>query len=232
MPVLVLLDPALDGAAMQLRQALGPAFWVAVGSLPAGAAWPARYVVVAAAADPASVGRLRHAFPGADLLVVTGTAAPEHDPRLVAGIFAAGASDILSSMSVPELAARVKVRGRRLTAGLSQPAVPAWSGPSPRRQSRTRPSGREQVLGRLSSAKRSLAVAAVAGFTALIGMVGWAGARGSTAPDTTNSGGQASVQRQLTPQGPDGFFGGGGGYGFGGVGGDQGGPAAGSSGAS
>jgi hypothetical protein len=63
-------------------------------------------------------------------------------------------------------------------------------------------------------------------------MVGWAGARGSTAPDTTNSGGQASVQRQLTPQGPDGFFGGGGGYGFGGVGGDQGGPVAGSSGAS
>lgn len=231
MPVLVLLDPVLGGAAMLLRQALGPTFGVAVGSLPAGAAWPARYVVVAAATDPASVAQLRHAFPGADLLVVTGTAAPEHDQRLVAGIFAAGADDVLSSMSVPELAARVKVGGRRLTADLSQPAVPAGSRPSPRRQSRTRPSGREQVLARLSSAKRSLAVAAVAGFTALIGMVGWAGARGSTAPDTTNSGGQASVQRQLTPQGPDGFFDGGG-YGFGGVGGDQGGPAAGSSGAS
>lgn len=64
MPMLVLLDPALGGAAMLLRQALGPQFWVAVGSLPAGAAWPARYVVVAAAADPASVAQLRHAFPG------------------------------------------------------------------------------------------------------------------------------------------------------------------------
>jgi uncharacterized membrane protein YgcG len=230
MPVLVLLDPALGAAAALLRQVLGPAFWVAVGSLPAGAAWPERYVVVATAADPALVARLRHDFPRADLLVVTGAATPEHDPPLVAGILAAGADDVLTSMSVPELAAWV--RGRRLTAGQNQPAAPAGSRPSPRPRPGSRPSGRQQVLARLSSAKRSLAVAAVAGFTALIGMVGWAGARGSSTPDATNGGGQASVHRQVTPQGPDGFFGGGGSYGFGGGSGDQSGPAAGSSGAS
>jgi hypothetical protein len=230
MPVLVLLDPALGAAATLLRQVLGPAFWVVVGSLPAGAAWPERYVVVATAADPALVTRLRHDFPRADLLVVTGAAAAEHNPRLVAGILAAGADDVLTSMSVPELAAWV--RGRRPTAGQNQPAVPQGSGPSPRPRPGTRPSGRQQVFGRLSSAKRNLAVAAVAGFTALVGVVGWAGARGSSTPDATNGGGQASVQRPVTPQGPDGFFGGTGGYGFGGGSGDQSGPAAGSSGAS
>jgi hypothetical protein len=91
------------------------------------------------------------------------------------------------------------------------------------------------VLARLAGAKRRLAVAAVAAFTALAGTVAWAGERGSdTTGATTTGGGDAGVTRQVTPQGPDRFFGGsGGGYGFGGsAGGGQGGPAAGSSGAS
>jgi hypothetical protein len=88
------------------------------------------------------------------------------------------------------------------------------------------------VLARLTGAKRRLAVAALAGFTALAGTVAWVGARGSdTAGATTSDGGDGGVTRRLTPQGPDRFFDGRGGYGFGG-GGGQGGPAAGSSGAS
>jgi hypothetical protein len=222
MPVLVLLDPALGGSATLLQQALGPAFSVVVGTPPAGMAPPAHYVVATTAADAAAVAQVRQAFPAADLLVVTGGAAPEPDPRQAAAFFTAGADAILTSMSVPELAARVQARARRFT-----PGGPA---PAPQPQPAARPSGREQVLARLSGAKRRLAVAAVAAFTALAGTVAWAGARGS---DTTDSGGDGGVTRQLTPQGPDRFFDGGGDYGFGGQdGGSQGGPAAGSSGAS
>jgi hypothetical protein len=223
MPVLVLLDPALGGSATLLQQALGPAFSVVVGTPPAGMAPPAHYVVATTAADAAAVAQVRQAFPAADLLVVTGGAAPEPDPRQAAAFFTAGADAILTSMSVPELAAHVQARARRFT-----PGGPA---PAPQPQPAARPSGREQVLARLSGAKRRLAVAAVAAFTALAGTVAWAGARGS---DTTDSGGDGGVTRQLTPQGPDRFFDGSGGdYGFGGQdGGSQGGPAAGSSGAS
>jgi hypothetical protein len=225
MPVLVLLDPALDGSATLLRQALGPAFSVVVGAPPAGMAPPAYYVVATAAAGAAVVAQVRQAFPAADLLVVTGGAAPEPDPRQAAAFFTAGADAILTSMSVPELAAHVQARARRFTP----------DGPAPAPQPAVRPSGREQVLARLSGAKRRLAVAAVAAFTALAGTVAWAGARGSDAADaTTDSSGDGGVTRQLTPQGPDRFFDGGGDYGFGGQdgGGSQGGPAAGSSGAS
>jgi hypothetical protein len=227
MPVLVLLDPALGGSATLLQQALGPAFSVVVGTPPAGMAPPAHYVVATTAADAAAVAQVRQAFPAADLLVVTGGAAPEPDPRQAAAFFTAGADAILTSMSVPELAAHVQARARRFT-----PGGPA---PAPQPQPAARPSGREQVLARLSGAKRRLAVAAVAAFTALAGTVAWAGARGSdTAGTTTDSGGDGGVTRQLTPQGPDRFFDGSGGdYGFGGQdGGSQGGPAAGSSGAS
>ena len=227
MPVLVLLDPALGGSATLLQQALGPAFSVVVGRPPAGMAPPAHYVVATTAADAAAVAQVRQAFPAADLLVMTGGAAPEPDPRQAAAFFTAGADAILTSMSVPELAAHVQARARRFT-----PGGPA---PAPQPQPAARPSGREQVLARLSGAKRRLAVAAVAAFTALAGTVAWAGARGSdTAGTTTDSSGDGGVTRQLTPQGPDRFFDGSGGdYGFGGQdGGSQGGPAAGSSGAS
>jgi hypothetical protein len=229
MPVLVLLDPALDGSATLLRQALGPAFSVVVGAPPAGMASPAHYVVATAAADAAVVAQVRRAFPAADLLVVAGGAAAEPDPGLAAAFFTAGADAILTSMSVPELAAHVQARARRFT--------PAATAPAP--QQRPRPAalpwGREQVLARLSGAKRRLAVAAVAAVTALAGTVAWAGARGSDAADvTTTDSGDGGVTRQLTPQGPDRFFDGGGDYGFGGQdgGGSQGGSAAGSSGAS
>jgi hypothetical protein len=227
MPVLVLLDPALDGSATLLRQALGPAFSVVVGAPPAGMAPPEHYVVATTAADAAVVAQVRQAFPAADLLVVTGGAAPEPDPGLAAAFFTAGADAILTSMSVPELAAHVQARARRFT--------PAATATAPQPRPAARPSGREQVLARLSGAKRRLAVAAVAAFTALAGTVAWAGARGSDAADsTTDSSGDGGVTRQLTPQGPDRFFDGGGDYGFGGQdgGGSQGGPAAGSSGAS
>jgi hypothetical protein len=234
MPVLVLLDPALGGSATLLQQALGPAFSVVVGAPPAGMAPPAHYVVATTAADAAVVAQVRQAFPAADLLVVTGGAAPEQDPGLAATFFTAGADAVLTSLSVPELAAHVQAHARRFTTSAPAPA-PA---PQPRPQPRpaARPSGREQVLARLSGAKRRLAVAAVAAFTALAGTVAWAGARGSdtAGATTTDSGGDGGVTRQLTPQGPDRFFDGSGGdYGFGGRdGGSQGGPAAGSSGAS
>jgi hypothetical protein len=229
MPVLVLLDPALDGSATLLRQTLGPAFSVVVGPPPAGMAPPAHYVVATTAADAAVVAQVRQAFPAADLLVVAGGAAPEPDPGLAAAFFTAGADAILTSMSVPELAAHVQARARRFT--------PAATAPAPQQRPRpaARPSGREQVLARLSGAKRRLAVAAVAAFTALAGTVAWAGAGGSDAAGaTTDSSGDGGVTRQLTPQGPDRFFDGGGDYGFGGSdsGGSQSGPAAGSSGAS
>ena len=226
MPVLVLLDPALDGSATLLRQALGPAFSVVVGAPPAGMAPPEHYVVATTAADAAVVAQVRQAFPAADLLVVTGGAAPEPDPGLAAAYFTAGADAILTSMSVPELAAHVQARARRFT--------PAATALAPRPRPAARPSGREQVLARLSGAKRRLAVAAVAAFTALAGTVAWAGARGSDAADATTDSSGDGVTRQLTPQGPDRFFDGGGDYGFGGQdgGGSQGGPAARSSGAS
>jgi hypothetical protein len=225
MPVLVLLDPALGGSATLLRRALGPAFSVVVGEPPAGMAPPEHYVVATTAADAAVVARVRQAFPAADLLVVTGGGAPEPDPSQAAAFFTAGADAILTSMSVPELAAHVQARARRFT-----PGGPA---PAPQPQPAARPSGREQVLARLSGAKRRLAVAAVAAFTALAGTVAWAGARDSDTAGTTTDSGDGGVTRQLTPQGPDRFFDGGGDYGFGGQdGGSQGGPAAGSSGAS
>ena len=76
MPVLVLLDPALGASATLLQRALGPGFSVVVGAPPAGTAPPARYLVVTAAADAATVAQVRQAFAGADLLVVAGGAAP------------------------------------------------------------------------------------------------------------------------------------------------------------
>jgi hypothetical protein len=227
MPVLVLLEPALGGSATLLQRALGPAFSVVVGAPPAGMAPPEHYLVATSAADAAVVAQVRQTFPAADLLVVTGGAAPEPDPRLAAAFFTAGADALLTSMSVPELAAHVQARARRFT--------PGGTAPAPQPRPAVRPSGREQVLTRLSGAKRRLAVAAVAAFTALAGTVAWAGARGSdTAGTTTDSSGDGGVTRQLTPQGPDRFFDGGGDYGFGGQdgGGSQGGPVAGSSGAS
>jgi hypothetical protein len=230
MPVLVLLDPALGASAALLQRALGPGFSVVVGAPPAGMAPPARYVVVTTAADAAMVAQVRQAFAGADLLVVAGGAAPEHDPGRAAAFFTAGADTIVTSMSVPELAAHLQAHARRFTAGDTGPP------PQPRPRAAARPSGRDQVVARLAGAKRRLAVAAVAGFTALAGTVAWAGARGSdtAGATTTDSGGDGGVTRQLTPQGPDRFFdgrGGGGSFGDGGDGG-QGGPAAGSSGAS
>jgi hypothetical protein len=226
MPVLVLLDPALGASAPLLRRALGSAFSVAVGDPPEGMAPPERYLVVTSAADAAVVAQVRQAFAGADLLVVAAGAASEHDPARAAAFFTAGADTILSSMSVPELAAHVQAHARRFTGGTAPPPQP---GPRPA----ARPSGREQVLARLGGAKRRLAVAAVAGFTALAGTVAWAGARGSDTAGATTDGGDGGVTRQLTPQGQDRFFDGrGGGYSFGGDGGGQGGPAAGSSGAS
>jgi hypothetical protein len=232
MPVLVLLDPALGASATLLQRALGPGFSVVVGTPPAGIAPPARYVVLTTAADAAVVAQVRQAFAGADLLVVAGGAAPEHDPGRAAALFTAGADTIVSSMSVPELAAHVQAHARRFTAGDTAP--PPRPSPEPRPRPAARPAGRDQVLARLAGAKRRLAVAAVAGFTALAGTVAWAGARGSdTAGATTTDGGDGGVTRQLTPQGPDRFFDQGGGYSFGGSdGGGQGGPAAGSSGAS
>jgi hypothetical protein len=225
MPVLVLLDPELGASATLLQRALGPGFSVVVGAPPAGTASPAHYVVVTTAADAAVVAQVRQAFAGAALLVVTGGAAPEHDPGRAAAFFSAGADTIITSMSVPELAAHVQAHVRRFTAGETPPPAP----PAPRPAAR--PVGRDQVLARLAGAKRRLAVAAVAGFTALAGTVAWAGARGSDTAGATTDGGDGGVTRQLTPQGPDRFFDGRGGYGFGGSGG-QGGPAAGSSGAS
>jgi hypothetical protein len=225
MPVLVLLDPALGGSATLLRRALGPAYSVVVGAPPAGMAPPARYVVVTAADGAGLVAQVRQAFPGADLLVVAGGAASERDPGPAAAMFGAGADAVLTSMSVPELAAHVRAHARRFATGGTDPSPEPEPGPRPV----ARPSGREQVLARLAGAKRRLAVAAVAAFTALAGTVAWAGERGSDTGATTG-GGDAGVTRQLTPQGPDRFFdGSGGGYGFGG---SQGGPAAGSSGAS
>jgi hypothetical protein len=225
MPTLVLLDPALGPSATLLRRALGPGFSVVVGAPPAGMAPPAHYVVVTTAADAAVVAQVRQAFAGAALLVVTGGAAPEHDPGRAAAFFSAGADTIITSMSVPELAAHVQAHARRFTAAETAPP------PRPAPRPAARPAGRDQVLARLAGAKRRLAVAAVAGFTALAGTVAWAGARGSdTAGATTSDGGDGGVTRQLTPQGSDRFFDGRGGYGFGG--GGQGGPAAGSSGAS
>jgi hypothetical protein len=228
MPVLVLLDPALGGSVTLLRQALGPEFSVVVGAPPEGTAPPARYVVVSTAADAAVVAQVRQAFPGADLLVVTAGAAPEHDPRLAAACFTAGADAILASMSVPELAAHVRAHARRFSTGGTAP--PSSPRPAPRPRPAARRSGREQVLARLAGTKRRLAVGAVAGFTALAGTVAWAGARGSDTAGATTGDGESGVTRQVTPQGPDRFFdGSGGGYSFGG---SQGGTTAGSSGAS
>jgi hypothetical protein len=232
MPVLVLLDPALGGSATLLQRALGPAFSVVVGAPPAGMAPPPGYVVVTKAANARLVAQVRQAFPGADLLVVAGGAAPEQDPGLAAAMLGAGADAVLGSMSVPELAARVWTHARRFATGGTDPSPEP--GPEPRPRPGARPAGREQVLARLAGAKRRLAVAAVAAFTALAGTVAWAGERGSNTAGATTGGGDAGVTRQATPQEPDRFFdGGGGGYGFGGGGaGSQGGPAAGSSGAS
>jgi hypothetical protein len=228
MPVLVLLDPALGGSATLLRQALGPAFSVVVGAPPAGMAPPARYLVVTAADGAGPVAQVRQAFPGAALLAVAGGAAPERHPGLAAAMFGAGADAVLTSTSVPELAAHVRAHARRFATGGTDPSPEPKPGPRPV----ARPSGREQVLARLSGAKRRLAVAAVAAFTALAATVAWAGERGSDTAGAT-TGGDAGVTRQVTPQGPDRFFdGSGGGYGFGGSAGSQGGPAAGSSGAS
>ena len=229
MTVPVLLDPALGGGATLLQRALGPAFSVVVGAPPAGMAPPARYVVVTAADGAGLVAQVRQAFPGADLLVVAGGAAPEQDPELAAAMLGAGADAVLTSMSGPELAAHVRAHARRFAAGGTDPSPEPKPGPRPA----ARPSGREQVLARLAGTRRRLAVAAVAAFTALAGTVAWAGERGSDSAGAT-TGGDAGVTRQVTPQGPDRFFdGSGGGYGFGGsAGGSQGGPAAGSSGAS
>jgi hypothetical protein len=228
MPVLVLLDPALGGSATLLRQALGPAFSVVVGAPPAGMAPPARYLVVTAADGAGPVAQVRQAFPGADLLAVAGGADPERHPGLAAAMFGAGADAVLTSTSVPELAAHVRAHARRFATGGTGPSPEPKPGPRPVARS----SGREQVLARLSGAKRRLAVAAVAAFTALAATVAWAGERGSDTAGAT-TGGDAGVTRQVTPQGPDRFFdGSGGGYGFGGSAGSQGGPAAGSSGAS
>jgi hypothetical protein len=229
MPVLVLLDPALGGSATLLRQALGPAFSVVVGAPPAGMAPPARYLVVTAADGAGAVAQVRQVFSGADLLVVAGGAAPERDPGLAAAMFGADADAVLTSTSVPELAAHVRAHARRFATGGTDLSPEPKPGPRPV----ARPSGREQVLGRLSGAKRRLAVAAVAAFTALAATVAWAGERGSDTAGATTGGDDAGVTRQVTPQGPDRFFdGSGGGYGFGGSSGSQGGPAAGSSGAS
>ena len=229
MPVLVLLDPALGGSATLLRQALGPAFSVVVGAPPAGMAPPPRYLVVTAADGAGAVAQVRQAFSGADLLVVAGGAAPARDPGLAAGMYGAGADAVLTSMRVPELAAHVRAHARRFATGGTDPSPEPKPGPRPV----ARPSGREQVLARLSGAKRRLAVAAVAAFTALAATVAWAGERGSETAGATTGGDDAGVTRQVTPQGPDRFFdGSGGGYGFGGSSGSQGGPAAGSSGAS
>ena len=234
MPVLVLLDPALGGSATLLREALGPACSVVVGAPPAGMAPPPRYVVVTKASDARLVAQVRHAFPGADLLVVAGGAAPERDPGLAAAMLGAGADAVLASMGVPELAAQVRAHARRFVPRGTDPSPEPKPGPGPGPRPAARPSGREQVLARLTGAKRRLAVAAVAAFTALAGTVAWAGERDSDTAGATTGAGDAGVTRQVTPQGPDRFFdGSGGGYGFGGsAGGRQGGPAAGSSGAS
>jgi hypothetical protein len=230
MPVLVLLDPALGGSATLLRQALGPAFSVVVGAPPAGMAPPARYLVVTAADGAGPVAQVRQAFPGADLLVVAVSGGHERDPGLATAMFGADADAVLTSMSVPELTVHVRAHARRFATGGTDPSPE----PTPRPRPVARPSGREQVLARLSGAKRRLAVAAVAAFTALAATVAWAGERGSDTAGATTGGGDAGVTRQATPQGPDRFFDGSGdGYGFGGSAGDsQGGPAAGSSGAS
>jgi hypothetical protein len=236
-PALVLLDPALGSAATLLQQALGPGFRVVVGSLPAGAVWPLRYVVVLAAADATLVAEVRGRCPAADLLVVTGGIAPGDDPRLVAAIRAAGADDLLTSTSVGELAAKAEALVRRWPAAGAPGAAPPPArqlGATPGPLTAARPSARGQALVRLASAKRTAAVAAVAAFTALVGAVAWAGARGADAAAPSGGGG---VTQRATPQGPDGFFGGQGqgGYQFGtpqGPAGGSGSPAAGSSGAS
>ncbi|HZC99089.1 MAG TPA: hypothetical protein VFA46_02510 [Actinomycetes bacterium] len=84
-----------------------------------------------------------------------------------------------------------------------------------------RPSARDEALARVSRWKRGIAVAAVVGFGALLGLVGVAGARGSAttstpppASDRSGDGHQQAAQRQAPD---DGFFGGGqrGGFGFG-----------------
>jgi hypothetical protein len=108
------------------------------------------------------------------------------------------------------------------------------SGAGPRRLS-----ARDEALARVSRWKRAIAVTAVVTFGALLGLVGVAGARGSTTPSTAASvsgrssdGGQQTAPRRAPD---DGFFGSDdqdGGFGFGfGDGGAQG-PSFGRSGAS
>ncbi len=96
------------------------------------------------------------------------------------------------------------------------PGRPARTGAGP-----TRPSARDEALARVSRWKRGIAVTAVVTFGALLGLVGVAGARGSTtsAPpavsDRSGDGGQQAAPRRAPD---DGFFGGedqDGGFGFG-----------------
>jgi hypothetical protein len=132
-PVLVLLDPGLRSVAGILQQALGPGFGVAVGLLPPGTPWPGRYaVVVLDTADPGWVAAERGRYPGADLLAVTGAPAADHDPGLVPALFGAGADDVLTWLSVPELAARVKALARQRT-GAAVPAAAGWAQAAPLR---------------------------------------------------------------------------------------------------
>ena len=242
-PVLVLLDPALRSVAGILQQALGPGFGVAVGLLPPGTAWPGRYaVVVLDTADPGWLAAERGRYPGADLLAVTGAPAADRDPGLVPALFAAGADDVLTWLSVPELAARVKALARA-RAGQRPPATRSHPPADPLRAGGGRPGRsptgrvRSQVLARLAGAKRRVAVGAVAAFALLVGVVTVVGARGS---DASTAGQGGVTTRQLAPDGSEGsddsggFFGGQGGYGFGdpGSGGGSSLPSAGSSGAS
>jgi hypothetical protein len=129
----VLLDPALGPAGALLQQALGP--WFAVGRLPRDGTWTGwSGVVVLATADAGEVAAARRRVPGADLLVVTGGMTPAADPRPLAAISAAGADGVLASLSVGELAARVReLAGRRPApraaappAGTSAASARAW----------------------------------------------------------------------------------------------------------
>jgi hypothetical protein len=103
---------------------------------------------------------------------------------------------------------------RRRAGGLDR-VVPPRVGSRP-------PSARDEALARVSRWKRGIAVTAVVGFGALLGLVGVAGARGSATTSTpppvserSGDGGQQAAPRQAPD---DGFFGGddpNGGFGFG-----------------
>ncbi len=213
--VAVLLDPSLGWVAAGLRQELGPQFTVVVPPAPppASAAPPRLLLAVLATTDPATVAWHRRRNPRAGLLVVSIDAARGLDPGVAGRILDAGADDVLASMSIRELAARLQALARRLL----PPAGPSAPGHTPAAIGGRLPSARAQVLARLARTRQAIAVGAIAAFAALAGLVSWGVAHGPATAAPTQDG-TGVTTRPLAPQGDDGFFDGqgrDGGYGFG-----------------